>query len=161
MPNMSTVAAPTQPITPPSRPIVLPSLPSSASLLCCVYDRKEIDDTLLNQCARLFGKNYGIWGTNPTFTKAPKAGSSPLFLHLLNKTNQNSGSRSRCLMPNCMSSVWWSPTVPSLLSATNLPKAIMNLVGWSSSGMHLWQCGIMILVSVCHLWWTPSANVPL
>ena len=57
-----------------------------------MYDRKEIDDMLLNRCARLFGENYGIWGTNPTSTKAPKAGSLPPFLHLLNKTNQNSGS---------------------------------------------------------------------
>jgi hypothetical protein len=92
MTNVST-AAPTQPVTPPSHPIVLPSLPSSASLLYFVYDGKEIDDTLLDRCARLFGENYGIWGTNPTAMKAPKAGSLTPFLHLLNKTNQNSGSR--------------------------------------------------------------------
>ena len=57
-----------------------------------MYDWKEIDDALLDRCARLFSENYSIWGTNPTSTKAPKAGSSPPFLHLLNKTNQNSGS---------------------------------------------------------------------
>ena len=91
MPNVSAAAAPTRPVTPPppSHPIVLPSSLSSASLLYFAYDRKEID-----RCARLFGENYGIWwGTNPTSTKAPKAGSSPPFLHLLNETNQNSGSR--------------------------------------------------------------------
>ena len=95
MPKVSTAAAPTQPVTPPSHPIVLPSSPSSASLLYFAYDGKEIDYALLNWCARLFGENYCIWGTNLTSTKAPKAGSSPPFLHLLNKTNQNQihGSR--------------------------------------------------------------------
>ena len=66
---------------------------------------------------------------------------------------------SRCLVPNCGSSAWRSPIVPSLLSATNLPKAIMNLAGWSLSAMCLRRYGIMTTVSVCHLWWTPSANV--
>ena len=58
-----------------------------------MYGGKEIDDMLVNPCTRLFGENYGIWRTNLTSTKAPKAGSLPPFLHLLNKTNQNSGSR--------------------------------------------------------------------
>ena len=66
---------------------------------------------------------------------------------------------SRCLVPNCASSAWRSPIVPSLLSAANLPKAFMNLMGWSSSAMRSRRYGIMITVSVCHLWWTPNANV--
>ena len=138
----------TPPLPPPSHPIVLPSSPSSASLLYFTYDGKEIDDALLNRCARLFGENYGIWGTNPTSTKAPKAGSSPPFLHLLNKTNPNSGTWVKMsgakLRKQCVA-------VPSLLSATNLPKAIMKLAGWSSSAMCLRRYGIMITVSVCHL----------
>ena len=75
-----------------STPPCLDTSPSSASLHYFAYDGKEIDDALLNRCTRLFGENYGIRGTNPTSMKAPKAGSSPPFLHLLNKTNQNSGS---------------------------------------------------------------------
>ena len=121
MPKVSTAAAPTQPVAPPSHPIVLPSLPSSASLLYFACDGKEIDYALLNRCARLFGENYSIWGTNLTSTKAPKAGSSPPFLHLLNKTNQNSNSRvkmtgaklhKQCVaVPNStVLVVWYQPT---------------------------------------------------
>ena len=123
MPKVSTAAAPTQPVAPPSHPIVLPSLPSSASLLYFAYDGKEIDYVLLNRCARLFGENYSIWGTNLTSTKAPKAGSSPPFLHLLNKTNQKNSQvkmtgaklRKQCMAvpDNTVLVVWYQPTRPS------------------------------------------------
>ena len=141
------------PLPPPSHPMVLPSSPS-ASLFYFTYDGKEIDDALLNRCTRLFGKNYGIWGTNPTSMKAPKAGSSPPFLHLLNKPNQNSGSQVKMfgakLRKQCMA-------VPN---STVLAVCYQPTQGhWSLLAICLRRYGIMIRVSVCHLWWTPSANV--
>jgi hypothetical protein len=108
------------------------------------YDGKEIDDVLLDRCARLVGENYGIWGINPTATKAYKAGSSPPFLHLLNKTNQNSGSQSRCLVPDCASSAWRSPTVRT--------QGHHELDGLDLVGLAFATDGIMITVSVCHRW---------
>ena len=84
---------------------------------------------------------------------------SPPFLHLLNKTNQNSSSWVKMSGAKLRKQCVAVPIVPSLLSAANLPKAFMNLVGWSSLAMRSRRYGIMITVSVCHLWWTPNANV--
>ncbi|THH15290.1 hypothetical protein EW146_g5154 [Bondarzewia mesenterica] len=74
MSNNSTVAS-TQPVTP--RPIVLPNSPTSSSLIYIAHDGKEIDDALLDRCAKLFSNNYGIWGQSPTATQGPKPGSLP------------------------------------------------------------------------------------
>ncbi|THH04297.1 hypothetical protein EW146_g10212 [Bondarzewia mesenterica] len=74
MSNTSTVAS-TQPVTP--RPIVLPNSPTSSSLIYIAHDGNEINDALLDRCAKLFSNNYGIWGQSPTATQGPKPGSSP------------------------------------------------------------------------------------
>ena len=69
--------AATQPVTPPSHPIILPSSPTSTSLIFNAHDGNDINDALLERCAKLFSENYGIWGKNPSATKGPKPGLSP------------------------------------------------------------------------------------
>lgn len=79
---------------PISSGIVLPYPPSSTFLIYRTYLGGDITDALLEQCAQLFGNNYGVWGSNPTTTKGPKAG---VLLHpyvgSLDNLNNNPGSR--------------------------------------------------------------------
>lgn len=63
----------TQPVTPPARPfLVLPSSPTSTSLIYQAHPGPEINDDILKQCADLFSNNYGIWGSMPPGMKGPK-----------------------------------------------------------------------------------------
>ena len=55
-----------EPVTPPSRPIVLPGSPSSTSLHYFSHPGDSVTDELLKECATLFGENYGVWRHNPT-----------------------------------------------------------------------------------------------
>lgn len=61
-------------IAAPSRPSPFSDSPTSASLIYKVYPGNNIDDALLEQCAKLFTNNYGIWGQSPTDVKGPKPG---------------------------------------------------------------------------------------
>jgi len=123
--------------------------------------RKEINNALLDPCARPLGENHSIWERIPLPQRLPRQVRRLPFCTLSTKLTRIQVHGSKCLVPDCASSAWRSPTVLSLLFATNLPKAIMNQTGWSSSAMPLRWYGIMIMVSACHLWWTPSANVHL
>jgi hypothetical protein len=49
------------------QPILLvPSSPDSTFLIYHALDGRRIDDDLLDRCAKLFSRNYGIWGHTPT-----------------------------------------------------------------------------------------------
>ncbi|KAF8066497.1 hypothetical protein FPV67DRAFT_1495049 [Lyophyllum atratum] len=77
MPQESTPAEAAPP-TPSSRTIAPPNVPISptaSELLYRTYEGHEIDDAMLDRCAKLFSENYGIWGTTPGTTKGPKPGS--------------------------------------------------------------------------------------
>lgn len=50
------------PTTPPTRTIIIPVSPSSSSFLYSASVGKDVSDALLDQCARLFSTNYGVWG---------------------------------------------------------------------------------------------------
>src|SRR6266540_4506924 len=93
-----------QPVTPLSHAITLPSSPSSSSLHYLSYTGDEITDEILKHCSEFFGANYGVWGHDPTATKGPRPGLSPPF-YLQSSLASMQVPGSSCLLPGCASSV--------------------------------------------------------
>ncbi|KAF8161879.1 hypothetical protein BJ912DRAFT_1007016 [Pholiota molesta] len=67
--------SPTEPRTPPTGSIILPTSPGSNCLAYITFNGPEISDELLERCAELFGNHYGVWGPRPESVKGPKIGS--------------------------------------------------------------------------------------
>lgn len=114
-----------EPVTPPSKSVILPNLslsPSSTSLHYYCHIGSDISNELLKECVTLFGDSYGIWGQNPISTEGPKPGASDItaFFQLQNnRTNNYMQVRgSRCLVQGSASNALWYPNGPFLLRAT-------------------------------------------
>ena len=89
LPNIETAEA----VTPPSKPsLVLPSSPTSTSLIYQAYHGPEISDETLQQCSELFSNNYGIWGQTPD-GKGPKPGLCSMVYSLAIRLTEISGNR--------------------------------------------------------------------